>query len=70
MGLAALHLPAPQPYQPENFVLRLSIKLFNCTPAELPADLRDQLTDWLKGAPAGMTTICLFLTLGCRDIDA
>lgn len=44
---------APQPYRSDNLVLRLSVKLFNCTPAELPEDLKQQLTGWLKSTPAG-----------------
>lgn len=40
-------------YQPENLVVRLSVKLFNCTPAELPKDLKRQLTGWLQSTPAG-----------------
>ena len=44
---------AVQPYQPATFVSRLSVKLFNCTPRDLPADLRDQLTGWLHSTPAG-----------------
>lgn len=46
-------MPARQPYRSENLVVRLSIKLFNCTPAELPEDLKQQLTGWLKSSPAG-----------------
>ncbi len=42
-------------YFPQNFLLRLSVKLFDCTPAQLPADLRDQLTGWLQAAPTGAT---------------
>ncbi len=40
-------------YFPQNFLLRLSVKLFDCTPAQLPANLRDQLTGWLQAAPTG-----------------
>ena len=40
-------------YIPQNFLLRLSIKLFDCTPSQLPPDLRDQLTGWLQTAPTG-----------------
>lgn len=45
--------PAPEPYQPVTFVTRLSVKLFNCTPRELPVELREQLTSWLHSTPAG-----------------
>ena len=45
--------PAAPPYQAENLAVRLSVKLFNCTPAELPGDLKRQLTGWLKSTPAG-----------------
>ena len=31
--------------------MRLSIKLFNCTPENLPSDLRDQLTSWMSACP-------------------
>jgi len=31
--------------------VRLSIKLFNCTPENLPSDLRDQLTSWMSACP-------------------
>lgn len=40
-------------YFPQNLMLRLSVKLFDCTPAQLPADLRDQLVGWLQAAPTG-----------------
>ena len=57
----------PLTYHPHHFVSRLSLKLFNCTPADLPDDLRAQLTGWLKCAPAGaegyMRPGCVHLTL-------
>ena len=57
----------PLAYKPHHFVSRLSLKLFNCTPADLPDDLRAQLTGWLKSAPAGaegyMRPGCVHLTL-------
>jgi hypothetical protein len=34
--------------------MRLSAKLFNVTPADLPPDVRSALTGWLGGAPAGL----------------
>ncbi len=33
--------------------MRLSLKIFNCTPGELPQGLRDQLCSWLCATPAG-----------------
>lgn len=48
-------------------VMRISMKLFNRTPADLPQDLRQQVVGWLSGAPAGMEGYirpgCVFLTL-------
>ena len=65
MGPAASSMPLT--YHPYHFVSRLSLKLFNCTPADLPDDLRAQLTGWLKSAPAGaegyMRPGCVHLTL-------
>lgn len=52
-GMHAAAAPAGTPYQPATFVSRLSVKLFNCTPHDLPPDLRDQLTSWLHSTPAG-----------------
>ena len=40
--------PATGIYVPETYSVRLSIKLFNCTPENLPSDLRrpaDQLDE-------------------------
>ena len=42
----------PPRYVPENLVVRLSIKLFSCTPEELPGNLKRHLTGWLDAAPA------------------
>ena len=44
---AALHL-----YHAMNVVHRLSLKLFNCTPDQLPAGMRETLTGWLHHSPA------------------
>ena len=33
-------------------MVRLSVKLFNCTPAQLPGGLREQLCGWLNSTPA------------------
>lgn len=43
----ALHL-----YHAMNVVHRLSLKLFNCTPDQLPAGMRETLTGWLHHSPA------------------
>ena len=45
--------PATGTYIPETYSVRLSIKLFNCTPENLPSDLRDQLTSWMSAMPGG-----------------
>ena len=45
--------PATGSYVPETYSVRLSIKLFNCTPENLPSDLRDQLMSWMSAMPAG-----------------
>ena len=46
-------LPAAAAYQASSLVVRLSLKIFNCTPGELPQGLRDQLCGWLCATPAG-----------------
>ena len=45
-GPSASVMPPQQaaPYSAEHTAVRLSVKLFNCTPAELPDNLRQQLT--------------------------
>ncbi|KAK9802705.1 hypothetical protein WJX73_009233 [Symbiochloris irregularis] len=59
--------PPSEPYQPVTFVSRLSVKLFNCTPRELPVELREQLTTWLHSTPAGaegyIRAGCVLLTV-------
>ncbi len=45
--------PATGSYTPETHSVRLSIKLFNCTPENLPSDLRDQLMSWMSAMPGG-----------------
>jgi hypothetical protein len=54
-------------FESEHRVLRLSAKLFNVTPADLPPDVRSALTGWLGGAPAGLEGYirpgCVFLNL-------
>ncbi len=46
-------LPPAAAYQANSLVVRLSLKIFNCTPGELPQGLRDQLCGWLCATPAG-----------------
>ncbi|DBA75150.1 hypothetical protein WJX77_004561 [Trebouxia sp. C0004] len=43
-----------QAYSASTSAVRLSIKLFNCTPAQLPGSLRERVTGWLGGTPAGL----------------
>jgi len=51
-------------------VVRLSVKLFNCTPAQLPGGLREQLCGWLNSTPACAEGFirpgCLHLTFQAR----
>ncbi|KAK9830956.1 hypothetical protein WJX81_002698 [Elliptochloris bilobata] len=44
--------PVAAGYQAAGLVVRLSVKLFNCTPAQLPSGLREQLCGWLNSTPA------------------
>ncbi|KXZ55451.1 hypothetical protein GPECTOR_2g1000 [Gonium pectorale] len=54
-------------FESEHRMVRLSMKLFNKTPADLPADLRNQVTSWLASAPSAMEASirpgCVFLTI-------
>ncbi|EFJ50415.1 hypothetical protein VOLCADRAFT_80184 [Volvox carteri f. nagariensis] len=54
-------------FESEHRLIRLSMKLFNRTPADLPSDLRNQVNSWLASAPAGMEASirpgCVFLTV-------
>lgn len=43
-----------QAYLASTSAVRLSIKLFNCTPAQLPGSLRETVTGWLGSTPAGL----------------
>ena len=52
-------------YQAAGLVVRLSVKLFNCTPAQLPAGLREQLCGWLNSTPACAEG---FIRPGCLHI--
>lgn len=66
--MAAPQLNAPQQAYPSSFAaVRLSIKLFNSTPAQLPSNLRQQLTGWLNCAPASIEGYirpgCVHLTM-------
>ena len=57
------HESSPRPqYQSENVVMRLSVKLFDCTPASLPPNLKEQLTGWLQCTPLGVEG---YLRPGC-----
>ncbi|GFR47637.1 hypothetical protein Agub_g9379 [Astrephomene gubernaculifera] len=70
-GLARDILAGRNDYAPafesEHRIVRLSMKLFNKTPADLPTDLRNQVTSWLASAPAAMEASirpgCVFLTI-------
>lgn len=61
-------------FDSEHRVLRLSAKLFNVTPADLPPDVRGVLTGWLASAPAavegyirpGCVLLNLHMTVGKR----
>ena len=46
----------------EVMALHLSVKLFHCTPQELPEDAQEQLTAWLRQAPACTE---LYVRSGC-----
>ncbi|EIE24648.1 hypothetical protein COCSUDRAFT_65460 [Coccomyxa subellipsoidea C-169] len=63
----AAGLPAAAAYQANSLVVRLSVKLFNCTPGDLPQGLREQLCNWLCATPAGAEGYirpgCLHLTM-------
>ncbi len=63
----AAGLPAAAVYQASSLVVRLSVKLFNCTPGDLPQGLREQLCNWLCATPAGAEGYirpgCLHLTM-------
>ncbi len=67
----AAGLPAAAAYQANSLVVRLSVKLFNCTPGDLPQGLRDQLCNWLCATPAGAEGYirpgCLHLTMQVLD---
>ena len=57
------HESSPRPqYQSDNVIMRLSVKLFDCTPARLPPNLKEQLTGWLQCTPLGVEG---YLRPGC-----
>jgi hypothetical protein len=53
-------------YESEHSSVRISLKLFDKHPSDLPADLRQQLTGWMSGAPTALEGYirpgCVFLT--------
>jgi hypothetical protein len=63
----AAGMPAAAAYQASSLVARVSVKLFNCTPGDLPQGLREQLCSWLCATPAGAEGYirpgCLHLTM-------
>ena len=56
----------------EVLTMHLSVKLFHCTPQELPEDAQEQLTAWLRSAPACaelyIRSGCVHLTLTVRSV--
>lgn len=54
-------------FESDSRVLRWSMKLFNCTPADLPPDLQQQMAGWLEKMPGGLEGYirpgCVLLTL-------
>ena len=56
----------------EVLTMHLSVKLFHCTPQELPEDAQEQLTAWLRSAPACaelyIRSGCVHLTLTVRSL--
>ena len=60
----SMSIPAQQqqPYMASNAAVRLSVKLFNCTPAQLPSNLRESVTGWLGSTPADVEG---FIQPGC-----
>lgn len=46
----------------EVLAMHLSVKLFHCTPQELPEDAQEQLSAWLRSAPACTE---LYVRSGC-----
>ena len=46
----------------EVLTVHLSVKLFHCVPQDLPEDAQEQLTAWLRNAPACTE---LYIRSGC-----
>ncbi|GAQ92321.1 hypothetical protein KFL_009790030 [Klebsormidium nitens] len=55
------------PYLPQDRTGRISFKLFDKNPNDLPDDLRDQILDWLQRRPSAMET---YLRPGCVHVSA
>eukprot|EP00798_Chlamydomonas_sp_ICE-L_P013229 gene13229-19070_t len=57
----------PRQYSSEHASLRVSMKLFGRTPADLPQDMKQQVTSWLSAAPVAMEGLirpgCVFVTM-------
>ena len=49
----------------EVLTMHLSVQLFHCTPQELPEDAQEQLTAWLRSAPACAE---LYIRSGCMHL--
>ncbi len=66
-GAAQQAASAARAYASPHRVVRLSAKLFNCTPADLPACLRQQMAAWLGSPPLVMEGYirpgCVLLTV-------
>ena len=61
-------------FRAESFAVHLCVKLFHCTPADLPKDVREQLVGWLHTAPACtelyIRSGCVHVTVTVRGIPA
>ena len=66
--------PQQHSYEGSNFVTRLSVKVFNCTPQQLPEGLRGMLTGWLNSTPAAAECYirpgCVHLTMQASTPEA
>jgi len=71
--VCACHVVCCGARQAAGLVVRLSVKLFNCTPAQLPGGLREQLCGWLNSTPACAEGFirpgCLHLTFQARALS-
>ncbi|BDA42869.1 probable Squamosa promoter-binding-like protein 7 at N-terminal half [Coccomyxa sp. Obi] len=52
-------------FRAEAFAVHLCVKLFHCSPADLPEDVREQLLGWLQAAPACTE---LYIRSGCVHV--